>query len=231
MPSHMLQTNSPDIDVLGRLRTRKRGRICIAESQGACLVGEATLTDCVCVGVFDQTTQRWTPADSSELAHANFLFSDGNTSKHQIDHPGLHPMFESSRRLFAWVLDDVVPYNKPVAYHPKQGAVIFVDLAGRIPSDRHSAPCCLLFWTYFDCCFVASRFFSIPRDNLLLCMHGVAIVACPVSGTHSNGCKCCIVCKSWWTSTWSYIGSCTGLHVHTASAPSGCSCCFNGRSA
>ena len=222
--TYMLHTSVTETMGLGHLRTQKRGRICIAQSQGACLVGEATLSDCVCVGVLDRTTKRWHPADSSEFAQSNFIFHEENNHKHQLLHPGLHPMFETSYQLFAWVLTDVIAYKEPVAYHPKKGAVIFVDLAGRIPSNRHSASCPLLFEHILPVVFMCEGFYMFPP---WLDMPFIL----PASGTDFNGHKCCNVLKIWWLATWIYIGSCAGLHVYTASASCGRSCGFSGRSA
>ena len=145
-------------------RTQKRGRICIALSQGACLMGEATLVDCVCVGIRDTTANKWTPANDTAAAQENFILNPENSMKHQIGDPASHDMFANSSKLFAWVLSDIVPYKEPVKYQPKQGAVVFVDLAGRVPSDIATPVTCLL-----PLCFP----FQLKNVNLI---HHVALI-------------------------------------------------------
>ena len=147
-------------------RTQKRGRICIALSQGACLLGEATLVDCVCVGILDTKTKKWTPANDTAAAQENFILNPQNSMKHQIGDPASHDMFATSTRLFAWVLSDVVPYKEPVPYQPKQGAVVFVDLAGRVPSDMVDTVTCLL--PVFICVFPSPTQKCSPQEHAVI---------------------------------------------------------------
>lgn len=73
------------------------------------------------------------PEDDSPQATNNFLLNPMNMPKHGIeDFRILDPWVGS---IYAWVLEDVMPYSDPIVYLPRQGAVIFVKLDGRVPSD------------------------------------------------------------------------------------------------
>lgn len=90
--------------------TKIRGRIKLIESGSGMIIGEATLADC------------FRPTNFARCACK---------SKHQIEDSMLF-----KRWSYAWVLEDVKRYDKPIPYKHPQGAVIWVKLkrARRPPS-------------------------------------------------------------------------------------------------
>ena len=77
--------------------TVKRERICIAPSGAGTLMGEATIVDCLQVGM--QNSQgEWEPWGSAR----NFLWTEENLEKHGILDP---KVVAKHKNLFAWVLD------------------------------------------------------------------------------------------------------------------------------
>lgn len=106
--------------------------MCIAQSQAKVLVGEVTIKTTMVVAVRHEDGTLH-PEDDSQQACNNFLLNPMNMPKHGIeDFRILDPWVGS---IYAWVLEDVMPYSEPIAYLPRQGAVIFVKLDGRVPSD------------------------------------------------------------------------------------------------
>lgn len=125
-------------------RTKKRERICLAQSKGDCLVGEVTIADCLKVAI-KHADGHWMPIGDSEEDQKLFVLNPENFKNHQVGETDLTTRFQSNDTIWAWILQDVFPYPKPLPWTPKKGCIVWGDLAGCVsPSwetDR-KVPCC-----------------------------------------------------------------------------------------
>lgn len=106
-------------------------RVCIAQSSAGCLLGEVTISECIAVAARD-SSGGICPVDDTEESAANFLLKPCNMQKHQITDMS---EFDHYGQFYAWVLTHPVAYPQPVPYNWKKGAVVFVNITGRVPMD------------------------------------------------------------------------------------------------
>ena len=98
--------------------TRKRGRIGLIESGSHHVVGEARVTDCMKIAEKGRSGRwRYFPTGRS------FLKTYQNHRCRPTDFRDLR-----YTKVYAWVLEGVVKYKKPVSYYHPVGAVIWVKL-------------------------------------------------------------------------------------------------------
>jgi len=90
----------------------KREKICIAQSKSGTIVGEATIVDCLKVGLQPErgTFKPW-------LHKRNYIWSPTNVAKHHIKKTST----VKDPKIYAWVLQDAKRYAKPVPYKHKIG--------------------------------------------------------------------------------------------------------------
>lgn len=93
-------------------QTKQRGRICIIKSGSGKIFGSVDLVDCIPLH----------GGDDVELIL-------NNHDKHRVP-LGAIPY----RKPWAWVLKDPLIYPFPIRYDHPQGAVIWVNLEGRLPA-------------------------------------------------------------------------------------------------
>ena len=117
-------------------RTSKRGPVCIAESGAKRLVGRAVIRDCFAVGLRDASGQ-WQPAGSTPVDLERFWLRAENAPLHAVRDSAV---VNNYKRLFAWVLEDVEPFDQPLPWAPPSGPVQFVNLAGRLLEPACSLP-------------------------------------------------------------------------------------------
>lgn len=110
--------------------TKVRGRIgiaCTASSSPSgvsLLLGEATLTECIQVGVMQGSFITAPPN-----AVSNYMFLEKNVEKHKIYHVSQFPDLQKYKQVFAWVLADVVEYNQPKVLPRKKGQIVWAKLS------------------------------------------------------------------------------------------------------
>lgn len=75
------------------------------------------VVDCLSVGVLRQG--RLAPASASSTDRANFIGNPINFSKHCIEDLSL----VRYAKVYAWVLDNKVPYDAPKPFRQKRGCV------------------------------------------------------------------------------------------------------------
>ena len=101
--------------------SQKRGRIGIAipkyQGKDAQIIGEVTITDSIKVGE-RRNGFITAPTESS----SNFLFLESNVHKHCLTFDDFE-LFPNYENLFAWVFEDAVEYDVPVALPAKRGRV------------------------------------------------------------------------------------------------------------
>ena len=97
-----------------------RGRFCIAEAGTGKLVGEAALMDCLHVGTKNQRLA-WAPPP---IGPQNFAGLPKNLPKHCVTNLNLL----NYHQLWAWVIPDAIPYQRPRPYKHPAGAVQWVCL-------------------------------------------------------------------------------------------------------
>ena len=102
--------------------TKKRGRICIAQSKTSTLVGEVTLTDCLRVGRVEKG--RLIPWSSSTADKKNFVGAEENWGKHCVEDLSILKY----GKVYAWVLEDKLAYEVPRPYDAKRGSVVWRKL-------------------------------------------------------------------------------------------------------
>jgi len=102
----------------------KRTRFAIAASTTGMLVGEATLINCLKVGKINKNTGKLMPWSNRHKHKKEFIGQRCNLKKHQIADLGT----VTYSKVYAWVLDNVVQYKKPLPYKHPQGAIKWVKL-------------------------------------------------------------------------------------------------------
>lgn len=112
------------------LRTLRRGRICIAQSGSGLLVGEVSILDCFKVAICDSTGS-WQPCSDTEKDKAQFLFNPKNLQKHQLTVTDTH-ILDKWSDVYAWELDQPVPYVSSIPFHHKKGAIVWAKLEGTV---------------------------------------------------------------------------------------------------
>ena len=100
-------------------QTRRRGRVCIARSGVAELIGEVTLVDCIPVGRLENG--ELVPWSALEVDQLNFIGSPRNSLKHCIEDLST----VKYRKVYAWVLEERTAYVKPLPYTFKRGSVVW----------------------------------------------------------------------------------------------------------
>ena len=98
---------------------KKRERVAIAQSRSGTLVGEATVVDCILVGVMNDE-DFLVPDEDFE----RFIWNPDNLAKHAID----DEFVVDYPKAYAWVLEGAQRYAKPIPFEHRRGQVKWVKL-------------------------------------------------------------------------------------------------------
>lgn len=109
-------------------------RVPLAQSKSGHLMGEATVVDCLEVGVLKDEAIVPVPGHED-----SYIWKAEHFDKHRIEDPEL----VTYPKVFAWVLENPVRYLQPIPYKHKQGCVKWnplLEVHGAPPPKRLSSP-------------------------------------------------------------------------------------------
>ena len=105
----------------------KREKICIAQSLSGRLVGEATIVNCLKIGLQREKGNIEPWSDEKD-----YMWDRLNRAKHCIRSPKI----VKYKKIYAWVLEGAKRYKRPVPYKHKKGQIKWITLSA---TEREAA--------------------------------------------------------------------------------------------